>query len=153
MPAPLCNVTGQIRLRDRAIDFRGQGCHEHRYATSPPAAAMSTWLRCQILDAGFAAFMELAVARAQVDGQMCRGAIFSSGHSSELVDLPTVVEWKPHVGFGRAYPSSINLGNRLALCNARELRRTKSELTLLYEAFVDGEAATALAQVTNFDPC
>jgi hypothetical protein len=137
---PLCTVSGQITHRDRNIRFEGLGQHIHYYGTSPMLFAAKRWLRGCVMLPRSAEMFEA------VDDKAIAASADESGVRAENNSLFDA-EWKKPLFGGQPYPSKMKVGERLILRNPRIAISLPGQLQIIYDAYVDGEQATAWVEV------
>jgi len=136
---PLCQVQGQIRHRDRTIEFSGIGQHNHFYGTHPMPGR---WVRgCVLLPNSAEMF--------QIIGE-CAIAITSTGSDVFIAEnTHPSIAWTRQFPFGPAFPASIDFGQRLILRNPRVRKSIARQLQIFYDAYVEGEQAVAMVEIDN----
>lgn len=139
---PLCNVSGQIRRGERTIAFEGLGQHNHYYGLEPMLAQAKTWLRGCVL------FPRAAESFGAVDEK----AIVLSADENGMQtadDAIADIDWKKPLLGGRPYPLSMKLGEKLMLRNPRIATAYTGQMQIIYDAYVDGEQATARVEMDS----
>ncbi len=136
---PLCTVDGQVRRGERSIPLTGLGQHNHYYGTGPVFAVARQWIRGCVLFPHVAEMFQAAGEQAIVIGAEDMGV--------QTIEKPLfAAEWKKRA-FGPSYPFTMNFGDRLILRNPRIARAIDAQMQLVYDAYVDGEQATAWVEI------
>jgi hypothetical protein len=136
---PLCTVHGVVRRGGRSTPLTGLGQHNHYYGTGPVFAVAKRWIRGCVLFPRVAEIFQSA-------GEWAIVITADDTGVRNIEKPPFTGEWKKRV-FGPSYPLTMNFGKRLILRNPRIARAIDKQMQLAYDAYVDGEQATAWVEI------
>jgi hypothetical protein len=152
--APLCEVSGAIRFRQKAsentIEFQGRGYHDHHYGTAPLGLGLKRWIRGRVLLDERAIAFQMAEPRDKL------------AMESELLeaDREGIRHWdEQRWTFPKSrrarwrtpdYPEEMRCGEKLKLSQPCIIDPMGSDLRIIYSAQLeDGSVAQALCDVTH----
>lgn len=153
--APLCQMSGAIRFRQKAsdntVEFEGRGYHDHHYGMGPLGLGLKRWIHGRVL------FKERAIAF-----QIAEPRDSKLATESELLeaDREGIRHWDeqgwtiPKSRRARwgmpGYPEEMQCGARLKLSQPRVIDPLGSDRRIVYSAQLeDGSAAQALCDVIH----
>jgi hypothetical protein len=145
---PLCEVGGEIRLpTGRTIRLDGLGYHDHRYGTGPIGPGVRRWLCGRVLQDNQAVAFQITTP-SQPD-QVDEAHVFKADHSAAGAIAAPRITWGSDrfTAWGLSYPTAVDIGRTLILRQPRLLDCSPFCMRLMYDAFVDGESASALCQI------
>jgi hypothetical protein len=134
---PRCEVEGKIQIAGRDLSIRGIGQHNHWYGTAP---VPGRWVRGSVL---------LHESAVMFHGAGDQAIVIGAKESAEyaIERAPFIAEWKAGLLDGMSHPSTMNIGERLVLRNGRIIWQIEGQLKLIYDAYIDGEQATAWVEI------
>jgi carotenoid 1,2-hydratase len=145
---PLCQVDGQITLPSgRTIELSGLGYHDHAYGTGPLAMGLRRWIFGRVLQENGAIAFQITTPR-ELDGVEQAHLFMADSAAAGTVATPPIT-WGADrfTRWGLSYPSGMDMGRTLILREPRVLDSSAFGVRLEYNAFVDGEAATAFCRI------
>jgi hypothetical protein len=145
---PLCEVGGEIRLpTGRTIPLSGVGYHDHLYGTGPLGSGLWRWMSGRVLQENKAIGFQISSPQEAEDPEQAH--LFMADRSSAGAIAAARVTWGTDrlTRWGLAYPTGLEIDPALILRQPRVLESSAYSLRIVYDAFVDGEAACALCQL------
>jgi hypothetical protein len=139
---PLCQVQGEIRAGNRAISFSGLGQHNHYYGTEPILWQRNRSMRGSVL------FPHAAVMFQSADDRAIVLMVDQSGIRT-IDDVPLEIEWKRFLIIRPPQPVAMRFGERLIIRNPRVVATLPGQIQLLFDAYIDGEQATAWVEIDS----
>lgn len=150
--APLCEVTGTIRLaggdngQAREIALRGRGYHDHHYGTGPIGPGLDRWFRGHVLSEDRVLAFQMVRPR---DRRLQDQIHIIEGSAQELRELEAgniAVSFSAHTRLRLGYPSEIVLGETVKLARARVIDSSPYYVRLVYEALYHGKKGRAFCE-------
>jgi hypothetical protein len=135
--SPLCEVRGRVEIGPRKINLMGLGQHNHYFGTKPPE---SSWIRGGIVFPRASAIFHVMNDRPTV-------VIADETGFRRIESVPFSANWVRSLTHRKPRPASIQFGTWLILRNPRIGTASPSELQLFFDAYLDGEMATAWAEI------
>jgi hypothetical protein len=137
---PLCTVDGQVRRGGRSISLTGLGQHNHYYGTGPVSVVARRWIRGCVL-------FPRAAEMFQAAGDNAIAITATDSSVQTIVNPQFIAQWKQRMFGGPYYPLTMNFGERLILRNPRIAKAIDAQLQMVYDAYLDGEQATAWVEI------
>lgn len=145
---PLCEVKGDIHLPGgRAIAINGIGYHDHLYGTGPLGSGLRRWMCGRVLQENRSVAFQIASPLDSEDQEQAH-LFMADGVGAGAIATPRIA-WGTDrfTRWGLSYPNGIDAGQTLILRQPRILESSPYSIRLVYDAFVDGEASSALCQI------
>jgi len=150
---PLCDVDGEIRIPfkngHRMVRLRGHGYRDHLYGSGPIGTAVRQWISGRILLP--AQSLAFQLAQPMQFGLPTQAHVLIADSQGVRAAAASLAALGPprRTGWGLPYPTTVDVDMGLLLRRPRVIDSAPAYARLQYDAYVNGQLATAICQAIS----
>lgn len=150
---PLCDVDGEIQIPfktgHRIVRLRGHGYRDHLYGSGPMGTTVRRWICGRILLPAQSLAFQLAQP-IQPDVPVQAHVVIADDQGIRVAAAPLAAPGRPRrTRWGLSYPTALDVDMGLLLRRPRVIDSSPAYARLKYDAYVNGQLATAICQVVS----